>query len=139
MSGAPTTRTPAALAYLRPGFFPVPARLSVSPPDEVVTATVADRVPIAAGENVMLTVHDAPAASAVLAPQVPRRVNSAGFAPPTDNAVIVSVPPPLLLTVALFVLVLPTTTVPKSIDPGLSAATAGAIVVVAAACDTSSV
>lgn len=125
--------------YLRPVFLPVPRSASVSSPDVVPTETDACRIPIVHGENVMLSVQDWPAASTVLTEHVPRRVNSAGLAPPIDSDTRVSVPPPEFETVAIrAALVLPTITPPRSSDAGPSAAAAGATEA-AAACETRNV
>ena len=77
----------------------MPVRPSVSDPADVVTPSDAERVPTAAGLNVIATVHDAPAASVELTTHVPFRVNSAGFAPTIVSAEIVSALPHVFLTV----------------------------------------
>src|SRR6478735_1636211 len=87
----------AVCCYLR--VLPMPVSASVSDPADVVTPTDAARVPVAAGLNVIVTVHEAPAASVKLATHVPLRVNSAGFAPPIVSAEIVNVLPPVFFTV----------------------------------------
>jgi hypothetical protein len=114
---------------------PLPLTVSASDPVDVPMDTVAVRDPIAPGVNVTLIVHDAPPASAVLTAHVPLRLKSAALVPPTDSDATDSVAAPAFVNVAICVLVLPTTTVPKFIDVGVSCATAGAIDV-AAACDT---
>lgn len=112
---------------------------SVSDPADVATSTDAERVPTAAGLNVIVTVHDAPAARIELATHVPFRVNSAGLAPPIVSAEIVSALPPVFWIVEDWApLVLPMTTVPRFSAVGVSVAAAGACTV-AAACETTNV
>ena len=141
--GGESSRPPFFLRALRRyrRVLPVPVRLSVSDPADVVTPTDAERMPTTSGLNVIVTVHEAPAASVELATHVPLRVNSAGFAPPNVSAVIVSALPPVFLTVEdLVPLPLPTTTMPRSSAVGVSVADAAAGAwTLAAACDTTNV
>ncbi len=93
---------------------PVPVRASASVPSLLALASlnvnVADRLLATVGLNVCTTVQLLPAFSAVFRAHVPLRANSDGFAPPAVNALMVSVPLPVLvnLTVlaALVVLIL---------------------------------
>lgn len=104
---------------------PRPESPSVTVPALVATAVDAERLPDAAGVNVCCSEQLWPAASAVLTAQVPARSNSPGFAPPEFSDVIVSVPPPVLVSVTDFVeLVEPTFTLPNFTDVALSVATA---------------
>ena len=110
-------------------------------PADVVTATVAERAPVAAGLKVIVTVHAAPAASVAFATHVPLRTNSVGFAPPIINDEIVTAVPPVFLSVEYFVpLDFPMTTMPRSSAVGVNVAEAATGAwMLAAACDTTNV
>lgn len=124
-----------------PVVLPDPLKPSVTVRSDVPTESVAERVPIAVGENVKPSVQLCPADSMTFTAHVPPRAKSPGFAPPVASDEIVSVPPPEFVRVTDFAaLVLPTLTVPNAIEVALIPATAGDVVpTVAAACVTTNV
>ena len=107
---------------------------------DVPTESAAVRVPTAAGENVKPSVQLCPADSVAFTAQVPLRVKSPGFAPPSESDEIVSGAPPAFVNVTDFVpLDLPRVTLPNAIDVALIDATAGGGATAAAACVTTNV
>jgi hypothetical protein len=120
---------------------PDPLKPSATVRADVPIDNVADRVPLAVGENVKTTVQLCPADSMAFGAQVPVRLKSPGFAPPIKSDEIVSVPPPEFVSVTDFAaLVLPTLTVPNASELALIAAAAGdGVPTVAAACVTTNV
>lgn len=79
-------------------------------------------MPFAAGRNVFTIVQLLPAASDIPTMHVPPRVNSPAFVPVVAKPLIDSAPAPLLFSVTLFILVLPTFTAPKLTEAALSVA-----------------
>ena len=120
---------------------PDPLKPSATVRADVPIDNVADRIPLAVGENVKTTVQLCPADSIAFSAQVPVRVKSPGFAPSITSDEIVKVPPPEFVSVTDFAaLVLPTLTVPNAIELALIAAAAGDDVPTgAAACVTTNV
>ena len=120
---------------------PDPLKPSATVRADVPIDNVADRVPLAVGENVKTTVQLCPADRIEFSAQVPVRLKSPGFAPPVTSDEIVSVPPPEFVSVTDFAaLILPTLTVPNASELALIAAAAGDDVpTVAAACVTTNV
>jgi hypothetical protein len=120
---------------------PDPLKPSATVRADVPIDNVADRVPLAVGENVKTTVQLCPADSIAFSAQVPVRAKSPGFAPPITSDEIASVPPPEFVSVTDFAaLVLPTLTVPNASELALIAAAAGdGVPTVAAACVTTNV
>jgi hypothetical protein len=121
--------------------FPDPLKPTATVPADVPIDNVAERVPLAVGENVKTTVQLCPADSIAFSAHVPVRLKSPGFAPPIKSDEIVSVPPPEFVSVTDFAaLVLPTLTIPNAIEVALIAAAAGdGVPTVAAACVTTNV
>ena len=97
----------------RPGFaqyrLPRPLRLNLTLAALLTTVSVADRLLLRAGVKLYCTVQLWPAVNAVVAAHVPLRAKSPGFDPPAVSEPMVSVPPPVLVSVTvLAALVVPT-------------------------------